>query len=315
VFAGANRIVRPMIADRPHMRGAPPSGRTSALVWVISAMTAGFVMQQLARTAWFGRGLHLEELLGMTVEGLGSAEVWRLVSHPLVHSEVNLLHIAGTLAGFFFIGRELHAMIGARRLFGLCGAATLLAAAAWTAVHWGREGHLIGATASVCAMAVVFACLFPDQEMNVLVMFFFPVTLKPKHLVISLFVLEVLGLFFFEIPDYALPGGARIAFSAHLAGMVAGWLYYRFVHDSAWRLDSVPAEPALPSWLRRERPEPAVVASSAPTAAAGAKPAPALDLRQEVDRILDKISSQGIGSLSEAERRVLDTARKNLGRR
>jgi len=39
------------------------------------------------------------------------------------------------------------------------------------------------------------------------------------------------------------------------------------------------------------------------------------DLRAEVDRILDKINSQGFGALTADEKRVLDEARDLLSRR
>ena len=39
------------------------------------------------------------------------------------------------------------------------------------------------------------------------------------------------------------------------------------------------------------------------------------DLRAEVDRILDKINSQGFGALTDEEKRVLDEARDLLSRR
>jgi hypothetical protein len=39
------------------------------------------------------------------------------------------------------------------------------------------------------------------------------------------------------------------------------------------------------------------------------------DLRAEVDRILDKINSQGFGSLSADEKRMLDDAKDLLSRR
>ena len=40
--------------------------------------------------------------------------------------------------------------------------------------------------------------------------------------------------------------------SAHLGGMLIGFLYYRFIHDSPWSLGS-PDRPEfeLPRWLRR----------------------------------------------------------------
>jgi hypothetical protein len=42
---------------------------------------------------------------------------------------------------------------------------------------------------------------------------------------------------------------------------------------------------------------------------------PRADLRAEVDRILDKINSQGFGALTEEEKRRLDEAKDLLSRR
>jgi hypothetical protein len=88
--------------------------------------------------------------------------------------------------------------------------------------------------------------------------------------------------------------------------MLAGWLYFRFLHARAgW---DRAAGFALPSWLRvGSGPRPV----SAP---AFGRRRPAATLRADVDRILDKINSQGFGSLSDEEKRTLDEAKDMLSK-
>ena len=91
-------------------------------------------------------------------------------------------------------------------------------------------------------------------------------------------------------------------------GMAAGWLYFRFVHNAQWRLSCRRPAIELPRWMKR-----------APRAGAAA-PAAQVNLtnretlKAEVDRILDKINSEGFGALTEEEKRLLDEARDLLSR-
>ena len=84
-----------------------------------------------------------------------------------------------------------------------------------------------------------------------------------------------------------------------------------------------------PAWLRKRSVRPAPVYTldldPPPPSGAGNAPRPSAAapgtyasreaLRAEVDRILDKISLQGVGALTDAEKRVLDEARQQLSHR
>jgi hypothetical protein len=87
-------------------------------------------------------------------------------------------------------------------------------------------------------------------------------------------------------------------------------IYYRFVHDSDWSLFSRRGDIELPRWLKRGPRADALPAS--PSRVNLGSPA---DLRAEVDRILDKINSEGFGALTSDEKRVLDEARDLLSKR
>ena len=133
--------------------------------------------------------------------------------------------------------------------------------------------------------------------MTFLLFFVLPVTLKPKYVAIALLVVELLGFVFYEVMRAASPFGSGIGISAHLGGMLAGWIYFRYIHEASWRLPKSSSDIELPRWLRKR-----------PKAVA---PPPVQiditrreDLRAEVDRILDKINSDGFGALTVGRKAV-----------
>jgi membrane associated rhomboid family serine protease len=306
-----------MLSDRPYMRDDYPRERTSVLTWLISAIVAGFVLQLVLKSPWLAAGNRLEEFFGLSLSGLRHGWVWSLFTHSFLHSTGFIFHVIGNILALYFLGRELLPMLGSRRFLGLYAAATLVGALAWTAVHWrlgmtGMTDQLIGATAAVEALFIVFACFFPNQEMNFLLFFLFPVTIKPKHIAFFLVGLSVFGLTFYELPATALPFNMAIASSAHLGGMLTGFIYYRFAHEARWLIGSPDrADIELPRWMKRaKKPLP-----PAPTFHVNVEPASRDDIRAEVDRILDKINSHGFGALTPEEKRVLDDAKDLLSRR
>jgi hypothetical protein len=144
--------------------------------------------------------------------------------------------------------------------------------------------------------------------MDFLVFFVFPVSVKPKHLAIGLLCFDLFGLTYFELRERLLPFGFAMGSSAHLGGMLAGWIYSRYFHDVSWRFPRRRSS--------RELPE-----ESKPGAKPMAIPAAPLDMtnpndvRAEVDRILDKINSHGFNALTPTEKRLLDEAKGVLSRR
>jgi hypothetical protein len=204
-------------------------------------------------------------------------------------------------------------MLGTRRFLGIYAVATVVGGLAWAAVHWRfGSGELIGATAAVQALFILFACFFPNQPLNFLLFFVVPVTLKPKHLAWFLAAVDVFILAVYEIPGAKLPFDMVISSSAHIGGMLTGLFYYRFVHEASWfnPLDRPDAD--LPRWIKRAK-------RAAPTSEAFevnvTPPSSREDIRAEVDRILDKINSDGFAALTADEKRVLDEAKHLLSRR
>lgn len=297
-----------MLSDRPYMQSGYPRNTTSAVTWLVSAIVAVFVLQ-FVFLRWFNLEGALENALGLTVANVKAGRVWTLFTYGLLHSTSNLLHVVGDLVILYFVGRILEPMLGSRRFFWLFGAAIVSGAALWLGAHWQiGGGPVIGATAGVVGLFVVFACFYPNQPTTFLLFFVLPVTLKPKYVAVALLAAELAGFVFYEVMRAASPFGPEIAFSAHIGGMLAGWIYFRYIHEAHWRLRTSSSDIELPRWLRKR---PKVVA-----------PPPVQidltkreDLRAEVDRILDKINSDGFAALTADEKRLLDDARDLLSRR
>ena len=109
-----------------------------------------------------------------------------------------------------------------------------------------------------------------------------------------------------------------VAHSAHLGGFAAGWLFFRFVHQREWKEPDRAATIELPAWMRRAKKAPAPVgAYKVNLSSQTVEPSRMgkADLKVEVDRILDKINSQGFGALTDDEKRCLDQAKDLLNRR
>jgi membrane associated rhomboid family serine protease len=304
-----------MLSDRPYMRGDYQRERTSVLTWLISAIIAGFIIQLLLGAPWLRDGSDVMRALGLSLPGLRAGWIWTLLTYSFLHDPHFIFHVIGNVFLLYLLGRELLPMLGRKRFLGLYAAATVVGGLSWAAVHWraGNGQTLVGATAAVDALFIVYACFFPNQQLNFLLLFLFPVTLKPKHIAAGLVCFDLFSLIFWEIPAFQLPYEARIASSAHLGGMLTGFLYYRFVFDSHWfGRGSADADIELPRWLKRAKKMPVQKVATSPTDATPAAPE---DIRAEVDRILDKINSQGFGALTADERRILDEARDQLSRR
>ncbi len=299
------------------MRGDYEREKTSILTWLLSAIIAGFILQLVVDSLWVGVSGRFDGTLGLSVLALEAGRVWTLLSHAFLHSTEFPVHVIFNVLALFFLGRELLPMLGTKRFLGIFAAATIVGGLAWCGAHWTGEPKAIhlGASAAVYAFFTVFACFFPNQQIPFLLFFVFPVTLKPKLVAYALFALSLLSLIAYEIPGEALPLGMVISSSAHLGGMLVGFLYYRFVHDSQWSFGS-PDRPEmeLPRWLKRTRKAPAAAPAYQINIEA-APPPPARDIRAEIDRILDKINSEGFGSLTPEEKRVLDQAKDVMSRR
>lgn len=299
-----------MLSDRSYMRDSYGRQTTTVVAWTVCALVAGFILQMLF-ARWLPSSAD-QTFVAFTALSPSHAferlHLWTFVTYAFVQPDANPLHLIFSCVMLYFVGRELLPLLGEKRLAWLFISATILGGLLWFCIHQGHTGSLAGASAAVSAFVMLFACLNPNREMRFLVFFILPVTLRPKHVAWTLLAVDLAIFFFVELPSRS----ADLLWvpSAHLGGMLAGLLYYQFVHLREWQTPDGPAEMELPKWLRKA-PQPAALAAPKYKVQITTP----RDLRAEVDRILDKINSEGFASLTDEEKRVLDDARDTLSRR
>jgi hypothetical protein len=152
-------------------------------------------------------------------------------------------------------------------------------------------GAVVGASACGFGLVTAFTMIFPEEEMAI---FFIPVRIKAKTLLIFFAVLAVLGIIFQET---VMPG---VAHAAHLGGMAMGWFYVKYILKN-------------PALIGTEEPAESRRAQAVVKPKSEEKTTDEF-LESEVDPILDKISARGIQSLTARERAILESARKKMSR-
>lgn len=280
-------------------------GGTSVTPWVkrllivnAAVFLVSFIMVSVLRYPWF-----------LDLVAFGPARFitrpWTLLTYAFVH--VGIGHVLGNLLVLFFFGPPLEARWGSRAFlrFYLASAA---GAALFSALFYFLDpaNWIIGASGATFGLMMAFAMIWPDMEIHVWGIF----PIKAKWLV------GIMGFVQLLIAASGSSGG--VAVLAHLGGMVTAFLYLKSPWaPHAW--GDVPRAPrkspgkrggvALVPWSGKKQ-----AAAAAQTATATqARPAAARkgksnerELLDDVDRILDKISAQGLGSLTEEERKRLD---------
>lgn len=253
----------------------------------------------IANTAVFVATLALPVLVGYLA--FVPAEVlwrpWTVLTYMFVHG--GFFHLLFNMLGLFFFGPVLEERWGSRefiKFYLICGLGGALLSVLFP------HQAIVGASAAVYGVMVAFALYWPESPIYIYGIF--PV--KAKWLVGFL-----VGMSLF----FAVSGGGRsgVAHLAHLGGALAAFTYLKSSFaPSAW--GDTYQSPArkkkrggffsgrrLFSGRRR-------LTAAEPEEARPAAAPPRVRASDDVDRILDKISSQGIAALTAEERRQLEEA-------
>ncbi|WP_308986012.1 rhomboid family intramembrane serine protease [Thalassobacterium sedimentorum] len=294
------------------MRQSPSEAapqKTSMVTTLIVISVAVFVLQQVLNVFLpgpFGReNSFMSQWFALSGHNFQQLKVWTLLSYGFLHSTAGFFHILGNMLGLFFIGRLIEPTIGRERFLSLYLAGTLLGGLTYLLFHFNGSGPVVGASASVMAILALFCLLNPERPITLLIFFIIPVTVKPKWVFWGSLAISAGGILLYE-----LPGNSNVAHSAHLGGLLAGILYYRYVHNRSTAFFSAShARPTVeqPAWFKRRKKTEAHISYKVNRSNRD-------QLQSEVDRILDKINASGFGSLTEHEKHTLDRAKDLLSR-
>jgi membrane associated rhomboid family serine protease len=203
------------------------------------------------------------------------------------HDPMGIGHVFFNMLFLFFFGRVVESLIGRRdylKLYILGGA---IAAFSLVPLAWltGDPRPGLGASGAIYAIGVFAALRIPNLPV---ILLFVPM---PLWVMVTVFMVggEVLNL--------VLAGAGIGATVAHLTGAAVGWVYHRRHRARG------PGRGA--SWMARfrKRVEQKRVEQSS---------ASEDEVRARVDRLLEKINAEGIGSLDKAEKDFLQQASRRF---
>ncbi len=299
-----------MLYDRPYMRESygPETRATSVVTKLIIACVAVFILQQVVAVFFPGLGgrsnRFFAEWFALSGANFKELKVWTIFSYSFLHSTASFFHILGNMLGLFFIGRAIEPFLGTQRFLLLYFGGVFLGGLVYLVFHFNGYNPVVGASAAVFALLAFFCLLRPEQPITLLLFFILPVTLKPKWVFWGSLVISAGGVLLYE-----LPGKSVMAHSAHLGGMLAGILFFRFVHMGELPLPrrSNTTQVEVPEWFKKRHQTKRQISYSVNRSNREA-------LQSEVDRILDKINESGFGSLDAEEKATLDRAREILKR-
>lgn len=213
------------------------------------------------------------------VPQLALVRPWSVVTYMFLHG--GLMHLGFNMLTLFFFGPQVEIRLGARRfailyfIGGISGALVSLI--------FSSGSPIIGASAGVFAVSLAFAYFWPTAQ--ILIWGILPVQAR------------VLVIFTTIMAIYSGFGGANdgVAHFAHLGGYAGAFIYLRLLDRKRH------------AFKRRATTAPAAV-----TARVGAWDAVDLSAiheanRPEVSRIIEKIRSSGVGSLTYQEQIFLSS--------
>ena len=206
---------------------------------------------------------------------------WTVITYMFLHG--GLFHLFFNMLALYFFGPRLEARLGSRHFLALYIASGIMGAL--LSFFFTPRAAIVGASGAVFGVLLGFARYWPREQIYIWGVF----PLEARWLVIIMTALALFGGFG--------GGGGGVAHFAHLGGFLGGFLYIKW----------------------HERSSPAARFKARATAGSRRKPTDDLQRwskirrdsahevnRAELDRILDKISATGIGSLTGDERAFLD---------
>jgi membrane associated rhomboid family serine protease len=299
------------IGDRTYMRDQRPAREPiSVTAWVVGVLVAFFILTLIQESAG-------ANFLGWAMLRESAPLVWQWLTYALLHNE--FWHLLGNCLILWWTGAIVEREHGPRALLAVLASGTLFGALVWALTGLGgdRSGLLIGISSGVYALMLVALLDKLDHEITLLLFFFLPVTLKVRWLLIAITLFTVLGWAFAELPgrhvwpQWHAAWNDSIAHSAHLGGLLFGWLAYRRLNQTNLSVQDAPRQASSSDADdARSIARDAYAAEENSGGADNEVKSPSNltkgQARAELDMLLDKISAGGFGSLTVGEKRRLE---------
>lgn len=286
------------IENREYLRDEYDDGPTrlvrrapaSMLVKLIGLTVVVFVLQLLMKnsagessiTQWL-------QLVGEDVYRRG--QVWRLLTYAFCHAESMPLHLIFNMVALYAVGSMLIQLTGEREFLWFYLASAVFAGICslvfYTLIK--RHPSILGASGAVYAVFCVVAMHYPRQS----ILLFGVIPIEMRWLLAIYIGMDVLPIV------SGLTDVTRVAHSAHLGGLLFGYLYFKWNMRLTRWWDQFAGRVAMKRRARNLK----IFAPSVP---------PESNLEAQMDEILEKISREGEASLTARERNILTQASRKL---
>ena len=275
--------------DRDYMNGYSDRGNGSGgmgAIWALIIINAVMFLLVAPPRSWAYSELQLYCLRG-------NFHIFQLLTAGFLH--YNFTHILFNMYGLYIFGKLVAPHLGGRRFLTLYLTGLLCGNALFLALNWNNMIALVGASGAVCAVMMAAAMLEPNQRFMMLFMPFTPI--KTSTLIICYTILEVILTL--------TSAHSSVAHLAHLGGFVGGYLVIKLMLRSNVAWDPFRRKPKTiwRDYASENRP---------PRGPSFFSDHPVS--RNELDALLDKISRDGINSLSPEELARLKQAREEMRR-
>ena len=241
--------------------------------------------------------------LDITAGEFSASNLFQLASAGFAHGE--FWHLFFNMWGLYLFGQLVTPYVSRWKFFIIYLAGAVSGNLLYYITHFNAGGGCLGASGAVCAVMVAAAMLEPNRRFTLLFLPFSPI--KTTTLVICYTVMEVLMLM-----------GNRnegVAHLAHLGGFIGGYIVMKILFYKtrlAWDPLNFIKLPPMPSpgSAKTARPQPDSTFNGSGNTAFGNSNAPVT--QRELDALLDKLSREGINSLSPHEFERLKKARRQM---
>ncbi len=262
-----------------------PAGRPSATALAVALSVGAYGAQLIVALLLAGHPSQdiFRHWLALDDAGIRAGHWWKFLTFGLLH-ESNPIHLLANMLLLYFAGREVEPIIGPRHFLSLYAVGNVLGGLA----HWFflREYPLVGVSAGVSAAVVAYATILPELEVTVNLFFVIPLRLRAKHLALALLGVSALCWYTYT--------GLEIGPAGMIAASLFAWAYVKQLGYG----NPLPIQRYI--FEKRQR------------AARLERMSADQFLATEMDPILEKISRNGMKSLTRTERKILEQGRVKM---
>lgn len=221
---------------------------------------------------------------------------WKFLTCGFAH--LNFEHLLWNMLGLWMFGREVEAVYGRAEFLRIYLVALLTGSLIWGLRSYLQHGpdpslKMLGASGAVTAIVLLFVFHYPRQ--TILLFMILPV---------PAWVLGILIIGGDLLRLNAASGPVQVAYDVHLAGVAFAACYYYFGWNFSWlswHLDGL-------RWPRLPRPKRPSLKIHDP-----GEPSPLeSEQEEEEDRVLQKVSREGLASLTAEERTTLENYSRRM---